>query len=95
MKYGQMVREFSEAYDLGKSAVSEHFIGASRVKLKELMERRLDTMRLCRADNRRQTIRGAADDRSLGRRPPPAENDSGLSARGTRMRRQWASCRAT
>ena len=30
-----------------KSAVSEHFIEASRKKLKELMERRLDKMQLC------------------------------------------------
>jgi len=46
-KYGQAVREFTEAYGLEKSAVSEHFIEASRTKLKELMERRLDKMRLC------------------------------------------------
>src|SRR5438477_12945566 len=30
-----------------KSAVSEHFIEASRTKLKEMMERRLDKMKLC------------------------------------------------
>jgi transposase-like protein len=46
-KYGQAVRQFSEAYGLEKSAVSEHFIEASRVKLKQLMERRLDKMRFC------------------------------------------------
>jgi transposase-like protein len=46
-KYGQAVREFSEAYGLEKSAVSEHFIEASRAKLKDLMERRLDKLRLC------------------------------------------------
>ena len=46
-KYGQVVREFTEAYGLEKSAVSEHFIEASRAKLKELMERRLDKIRLC------------------------------------------------
>ena len=46
-KYGQAVREFSEAYGLEKSAISEHFIEASRAKLKEMMERRLDKMRLC------------------------------------------------
>jgi putative transposase len=45
--YGQAVREFTEAYGLEKSAVSEHFIEASRAKLKELMERRLDKTRLC------------------------------------------------
>jgi len=46
-KYGQAVREFTEAYGLEKSAVSQHFIEASRAKLKELMERRLDKLRLC------------------------------------------------
>jgi putative transposase len=46
-KYGQAVREFTEAYGLEKSAVSEHFIEASRAKLKEMMERKLDKTRLC------------------------------------------------
>jgi putative transposase len=46
-KYGRAVREFAEAYGLEKSAISEHFIEASRVKLKEMMERRLDKTRLC------------------------------------------------
>ena len=40
-KYGQAIRQFSEAYGLEKSTVSEHFIEASRAKLKDLMERRL------------------------------------------------------
>src|SRR6266498_2499504 len=46
-KYGKAVREFTEAYGLEKSAVSEHFIEASRAKLKDMMERRLDKVRLC------------------------------------------------
>jgi transposase-like protein len=46
-KYGQAVRQFTEAYGLEKSAVSEHFIEASRAKLKQLMERRLDKMGFC------------------------------------------------
>jgi putative transposase len=46
-RYGQAVRQFTEAYGLEKSAVSEHFIDASRTKLKEIMERRLDKVRLC------------------------------------------------
>jgi putative transposase len=46
-KYGQAIRQFAEAYGLEKSAVSEHFIEASRTKLKEMMERRLDKTRLC------------------------------------------------
>ena len=45
--YGEAVREFAEAYGLEKSAISEHYIEASRDKLKEMMERRLDKMRLC------------------------------------------------
>ena len=46
-KYGQAVRQFSEAYGLEKSAISEHFIEASRAKLKDMMEHRLETTRLC------------------------------------------------
>src|SRR5437762_11452473 len=46
-RYGQAVREFTEAYGLEKSAVSEHFIEASRVKLKDLVERRLSKLQLC------------------------------------------------
>lgn len=46
-KYGQAVREFAEAYGLEKSAISEHFIEASREKLQAMMERRLEKMRLC------------------------------------------------
>src|SRR5206468_10051938 len=46
-KYGQAVRQFTEAYGLEKSAVSEHFIEASRAKLKDMMESRLDKARLC------------------------------------------------
>jgi putative transposase len=46
-KYGEAVREFTEAYGLEKSAVSEHFIEASRLKLKELMERRLEKKKFC------------------------------------------------
>src|ERR1700704_5895638 len=46
-KYGQAIRQFTEAYGLEKSAVSEHFIEASRTKLKEMMERRLEKTRLC------------------------------------------------
>ena len=45
--YGRAVREFAEAYGLEKSAISEHFIEASREKLAEMMERRLGKLRLC------------------------------------------------
>ena len=46
-KYGEAVRQFTESYGLEKSAISEHFIEASRTKLQEMMERRLDKTRLC------------------------------------------------
>jgi transposase-like protein len=46
-RYGQAIRQFTEAYGLEKSAVSEHFIEASRAKLKDMMERRLEKTRLC------------------------------------------------
>jgi putative transposase len=46
-KYGQAIRQFTEAYGLEKSAVSDHFIEASRTKLKDMMERRLEKTRLC------------------------------------------------
>lgn len=46
-KYGDAVRQFIEAYGLEKSAVSEHFIEASRVKLKQLMERNLEKKKFC------------------------------------------------
>ena len=46
-KDGQAVREFSQAYGLEKSAISEHFIEASRAQWKEWMERRRDKLRRC------------------------------------------------
>jgi putative transposase len=46
-RYGQAVRQFTEAYGLEKSAVSEHFIEASRAKLKDMLESRLEKLRLC------------------------------------------------
>jgi transposase-like protein len=46
-RYGQAVREFAEAYGLEKSAISEHFVEASRAKLKEMMERPLNKTRFC------------------------------------------------
>ena len=46
-KYGDAVRQFAEAYGLEKSAVSEHFIEASRTKLQQLMERSLDKKKFC------------------------------------------------
>ena len=46
-QYGQAIRQFAEAYGLEKSAISEHFVEASRAKLKQLMERRLDKLQFC------------------------------------------------
>lgn len=45
--YGAVVKEFSNAYGIEKSAVSENFIEASRQKVKQLMERPLGELRLC------------------------------------------------
>jgi transposase-like protein len=45
--YGPAVRRFSEAYGIEKSAVSEQFVEASRRKLRELLERRLEALDLC------------------------------------------------
>lgn len=45
--YGRVVRRFAGAYGLEKSAVSGHFIEASRKKLRELMERELAGLDLC------------------------------------------------
>jgi transposase-like protein len=45
--YGAVVKEFSDAYGMEKSAVSENFIEASREKVKQLMERPLGELRLC------------------------------------------------
>jgi putative transposase len=67
-KYGQAVRQFTEAYGLEKSAVSEHFIEASRAKLKDMMERRLDKTRLCALADRRDAVPGAADGGRVGHR---------------------------
>lgn len=45
--YGAVVKDFSTAYGIEKSAVSENFIEASREKVKQLMERPLGELRLC------------------------------------------------
>jgi transposase-like protein len=45
--YGTVVKDFSTAYGIEKSAVSENFIEASREKVKQLMERPLGELRLC------------------------------------------------
>jgi transposase-like protein len=45
--YGAVVKDFSTAYGIEKSAVSENFIEASREKVKQLMERPLGELPLC------------------------------------------------
>jgi len=45
--YGAVVKDFHNAYGVEKSAVSENFIEASREKVKQLMERPLNELRLC------------------------------------------------
>jgi putative transposase len=45
--YGEVVKDFQDAYGIEKSAVSENFIEASREKVKQLMERPLGELRLC------------------------------------------------
>jgi transposase-like protein len=45
--YGAVVKQFSTAYGIEKSTVSENFIEASREKVKQLMERPLGELRLC------------------------------------------------
>jgi transposase-like protein len=45
--YGAVVKDFQNAYGIEKSAVSENFIEASREKVKQLMERPLNELRLC------------------------------------------------
>ena len=67
-KYGQAVRQFTEAYGLEKSAVSEHFIEASRAKLKDMMERRLDKTAAVRVADRRDAVRRTADGGRVGHR---------------------------
>ena len=45
--YSKAVREFTAAYGIEKSAVSEHFVHTSREKLRALLERPLDKLKLC------------------------------------------------
>ena len=80
-KYDQAVRQFTEAYGLEKSAVSEHFIEASRAKLKDMMESRLDKTAALRVADRCDAVRRTADGSRVGHRPGRAENDLGHSSR--------------
>ncbi len=44
--YKQVVQQFADAYGLEKSATSDHFVEASRLKLKQLMTRSLEDIPL-------------------------------------------------
>jgi transposase-like protein len=46
-RYSEVVREIEQAYGIEKSAVSDHFIEASRRRLERLLARRLDEHALC------------------------------------------------
>ena len=45
--YSKAVRAFAESYGIEKSAVSDHFVHVSRAKLRQLLERPLDKLKLC------------------------------------------------
>ncbi len=45
--YSKAVRTLAESYGIEKSAVSDHFVRVSREKLRELLERPLDKLKLC------------------------------------------------
>lgn len=45
--YAPVVKDFASAYGIEKSAVSDHFIEASKEKLKAVMERPLGELKLC------------------------------------------------
>jgi putative transposase len=46
-RYSDVVKEFSEAYGIEKSTVSDHFVQASRVKLQQLLTRPWSELPLC------------------------------------------------
>lgn len=45
--YREVVQQFTEAYGLEKSTISDHFVEASRRKLEQLMTRSLQDVQLC------------------------------------------------
>lgn len=46
-KYSELLQELADSYGVKKSTVSDHFIGCSREKLKQLLERPLENVQLC------------------------------------------------
>src|SRR5438477_3737449 len=85
-KYGEAVRQFTDAYGLEKSIVSERFIEASRSKLKEMMERRLDKMRICALLIDATPFAGQQIVAALGIGEDGRKNDLGHTARSDRKR---------
>ena len=96
-KYGQAVREFADAYGLEKSAISEHFIEASRTKLKEMLERKLDKkLKLCALLIDATPFAGQQMVAVLGISQDGRKNDHPLSGKAPpRMPPWWASYWAT
>jgi putative transposase len=94
-KYGQAVREFTEAYGLEKSAISEHFIEASRAKLKELMERRLHKLQLCALLIDATAFEGQQMIVALGIGRDGRKRSWAFGKERRRMRQSWVSCRVT
>jgi transposase-like protein len=45
--YKEVIQQFSEAYGLDKSTISEHFVEASRKKLEQLLTRSLANLSIC------------------------------------------------
>jgi len=78
--YGQVVKEFTTAYGVEKSATSKHFIAASREKLKGLLERDLSDLRLCAMLIDGTRVQEATLHRGAGDRPGRAENGAGAAA---------------
>jgi len=66
--YGAVVKEFSNAYGIEKSAVSENFIEASREKVKQLMERPARRTTAVRGIDRRHSLQGSAHNCGIGHR---------------------------
>ena len=91
----EAVRQFTEAYGLEKSAVSEHFIEASRTKLKELMERRLDKMKFCALLIDATPFEGQQMVAALGIGHDGRKRSWGSGRAPRKMPPWWANCWAT
>src|SRR4051812_24985137 len=79
-RYGQAVRQFSEAYGLEKRTVSEHFIEASRTKFEGHDGASAGQDTAVRTTDRRDAVRRTADGGRIGNSAGRTENDLGHSA---------------